>query len=185
MKKIYIIIALISAFAWAAVSCSKASEQNPRDQAFQPVGSEPVTWQDFNTGLKLAKEQKKPVILDFYADWCFWCKKMEAEVFNDAAVAARLKKDFITVRIHTDTNPGETINYKTHVLTKQEFLMMFGVQGLPTVFFLDREGNPITKIPGFVDSKVFNSLLNYVQEGCYEKKIAIQDYMEGKVPCKK
>src|SRR4030042_1462713 len=92
--------------------------------------------ENFNEGLKLATEKRRPVVMDFYADWCGWCRKMEAEVFNDPEVATKLRNDYICIRLHTDRNYNETIKYKNHVLTKQEFTSMLGVQGLPTVVFL-------------------------------------------------
>ncbi len=170
---------------WFAAACTKSTEQEGIEAATPAAEKASVEWRDFNAGLKLAKEQGKPVVMDFYADWCGWCKKMEAEVFTDGEVAEKLKKSYIAVRIHTDTNPGETINYKNHVLTKQEFAMMLGVQGLPTVVFMDRDGNLITKIPGFVNKGMFLSLLGYIKDECYQKKVPFQDYMDGKVPCGK
>jgi thioredoxin-related protein len=184
MKKIHIAIALIIAVAWVAASCRKASEEK-LGEALQPADVVSVTWQDFNTGLKLAKEQNKAIIIDFYADWCGWCKRMEAMVFNDSEVAEKLKKNFICIRIHTDTAEDNNLNYKNHVLTKQEFAAMLGVQGLPTVVFMDKDGNTITTIPGFVDKGVFLPLLGYINEGCYQKQVALQDYIDGKVHCGK
>jgi thioredoxin-related protein len=135
--------------------------------------------------LKLAAEKRKPVVMDFYADWCGWCRKMEAEVFTDREVAAKLRDDFICIRLHTDRNYEETIKYKNHVLNKQEFAAMLGVRGLPTVVFLDREGGLITKIPGYINKSTFLPLLSYIKDECYIKKIPLQDYMDGKSPCNK
>lgn len=168
---------------WLAASCSKSSEQEGAEAAPSAAGKGSVEWRDFNTGIRLAQEQKKPVVMDFYAEWCGWCKKMEADVFEDGEVADRLKKNYITIRIHTDADPGETIRYKSHVLTKQEFLMMLGVQGLPTVVFMDKDGNLITKIPGFINKGMFLALLAYIKDECYQKKVPFQDYMNGSVPC--
>jgi thioredoxin-related protein len=184
MKKISFLVIIITVF-WIFASCSKSSEKENDAKAVTAGGEATVTWHDFNDGLKIAAARKKPVIMDFYADWCGWCRKMETEVFTDKEVAARLSDNYVCVRLHTDRNPGETIKYKNHVLTKQEFAMMLGVQGLPTLVFLDRDGNLITKIPGFINKSMMLPLLSYIKDECYLNKVPFQDYMDGKSPCGK
>ncbi len=184
MKKINILILTITVF-WIFASCSKSSENESEAKTLPAAGSASITWHDFNDGLKLAAASKKPVIMDFYADWCGWCRKMETEVFADREVASRLKENYVCVRLHTDRNPGETIKYKNHTLSKQEFAMMLGVQGLPTLVFLDREGNLITKIPGFVNKSMMLPLLSYIKDECYLNKVPFKEYMDGTSPCGK
>ncbi|MBP7735336.1 MAG: thioredoxin fold domain-containing protein [Spirochaetes bacterium] len=184
MKKITILVVSMAIF-WIFASCSKSSEQENSVKAAPVSGGAAVTWHDFNEGLKLASAKGKPVIMDFYADWCGWCRKMEVEVFADREVAAKLGDNYICVRLHTDRNPGETIKYKNHTLTKQEFAMMLGVQGLPTLVFLDRDGNLITKIPGFINKDMMLPLLSYIKDECYLNKVPFKEYMDGKAPCGK
>lgn len=57
---------------------------------------------DWNEALKCAKEQNKPVLIDFVGHSCKNCKKMYAEVWSDAAVLKRLKDDFIILALYTD-----------------------------------------------------------------------------------
>jgi thioredoxin-related protein len=180
MKKAPVVVIVMTILLFFA-SCSKSSEQE-KTGSLTPGGGV-VTWYNFNDGLKLAQEKRKPIIMDFYADWCGWCRKMETEVFADREVAARLKDNYVCIRIHTDRDQDETIKYKNHVLTKREFSMMVGVQGLPTLVFMDKEGNLITKIPGFMTKDMLLPLLNYIREECYQKKIPFKDYVDGKTPC--
>jgi thioredoxin-related protein len=184
MKKVNRLIILLT-ILWVFMSCTRSSEQENNKQGAAAGGKATVVWYNFNEGLKLATEKRRPVVMDFYADWCGWCRKMEAEVFNDPEVAAKLRNDYICIRLHTDRNYDETIKYKNHVLTKQEFAAMLGVVGLPTVVFLDRGGGLITKIPGYINKSMFLPLLNYIKDECYLKKIPLQDYMDGKSPCDK
>jgi thiol:disulfide interchange protein DsbD len=50
---------------------------------FKPI----KTVADLKTELAAAKANKTPVMLDFYADWCVYCKQMERETFSDPQVA--------------------------------------------------------------------------------------------------
>jgi thioredoxin-related protein len=162
--------------------CSKGSEDSS-------VSAEPSTsksgikWYTFNEGLALAKQNKKQVIVDFYADWCKWCKVMESKTFNDSAVAGELSKNFIPVRIYTDRPDKEKINYRGDKFSSQEFSSALGVEGLPTVVFMDEDGNLITIIPGFVEKNILLPVLGYMNKRCYRQKININDYINGKIPC--
>ncbi len=181
MKKIYFIM-IIAAFLIQVNACAKSSGG---DGATQKGSSIEVTWYGFNEGMKLALAKQKPVVIDFFADWCVWCKKMDTEVFSDPGVAQRLKDEFICIRIYTDKDLDETIRYKKHVLSKPEFSSMVGVQGLPTVVFMDKNADLVTKIPGYIKKDVFLPLLGYISEECYEKKISFNDYKLGKISCAK
>lgn len=52
---------------------------------------------DLNRKLALAKQQNRPLMLDFYADWCTYCKSMEKTTFKSAKVLASLN-NFITLQ---------------------------------------------------------------------------------------
>ncbi len=142
-----------------------------------------VKWESFNSGLSKALKQKKPVIIDFYADWCRWCKVMETETFSNEEVAKILNKDFITIRV--DTEKSESITYKGKTTTSSQFAPMLGIQGLPTVVFMDSDGDLIDKVPGFIKPDIFVGILRYISEGCYKQQISFADYMSKKAACSK
>ncbi len=51
-----------------------------------------ITWLKHETSaLAQARQEKKPVMMDFYADWCAACKKLERETFANSAVADKAK----------------------------------------------------------------------------------------------
>ena len=59
--------------------------------------------ESFNTFLLLAKEQKKPVIIDFVADWCGPCKKMDRELWKSEEFKKLNNYIFIEVDIDVNT----------------------------------------------------------------------------------
>jgi len=178
-KNLMYILVLVSALLFIS-SCSKTD-----DNAFSGDRGESVTWMNFNDGFKKALAEKKPMVIDFYADWCKWCKVMDTETFSDGEVAEKLKSDYVAIRIHTDTQAHERLKFNNHEFSVQEFSSMMGVQGLPTLVFMDRTGKPITQIPGFLKKDVFLPLLNYITEECYTRNVPFDSYMKDDKACQK
>ena len=95
--------------------------------AYEREGIEWIPY-DQNIIAETAKE-KKPLILDFYADWCPPCLAMEKRVFKDPEVL-RLSENLVTMRLDlTRRQPFQ-----------DEVLKQYGVRGVPTVIFLNRAG---------------------------------------------
>ncbi len=143
---------------------------------------ESVKWYGFDDGIKKAREQKKPVLIDFYADWCGWCKVMDKSTFSHPDVMKKLRRDFIAVRI--DVERGGPIHFKDRTFSPKQFAGAMGISGLPTVVFMDKNGELITRIPGNIKPDVFLPLLGYIRQECYRSSVSFQDYMKGKANCK-
>ena len=77
--------------------------------------------------LAKAKEQKKVVLLDFYADWCISCKEMEVNTFANSEVNEQLAK-FVLLQADVTKNSPEN----------QELLKRFGLFGPPGILFFDQ-----------------------------------------------
>ncbi len=137
-----------------------------------------IKWYDFNYGYTAVKNTKKPAVIDFYADWCIWCKTMDKETFANPKVEQKLSRDYIAIRIDVEKN--QTIQYENKTFTAQEFAAYCGVEGLPTLVFMDKEGKLVTRIPGYIKSDIFLSLLDYMKDECYKKKVSFHEYMQQK-----
>ncbi|MEZ8034183.1 protein-disulfide reductase DsbD [Vibrio crassostreae] len=93
-----------------------------------------------------AKKLGKPVMLDFYADWCVACKEFEKYTFHQADVENKLS-DFVLLQADVTRNMPQDI----------ELLKQLQVLGLPTIEFWDGEGNhvPNARVTGFMPADVF------------------------------
>ncbi len=84
--------------------------------------------------LEAAAVAGKKVMIDYYADWCVECLKMEETTFQDPAVRAELRANFATLQVDV-TDPNDE---KRKALKKR-----YGVFGPPAALFFDRQGNQI------------------------------------------
>lgn len=113
--------------------------------------AEIVTAEDpdfFLAALTTAKEEHKPIVLDFSAEWCAPCQKMLRETFPDPRVAGLLE-GFIFLTIDTDEYPA--------------LAQKFGVVGMPDIRILSPEGKEIRQVLGFRDAQAFAEELRATQ----------------------
>jgi thiol:disulfide interchange protein DsbD len=102
--------------------------------------------QELSAELAKAKQAGKPVMLDFYADWCVACKEFEKYTFHDASVEPVLSQ-FVLLQADVTKNQPQDI----------ELLKQMDVLGLPTIEFWDAKGNPVSsaRLTGFVPAEDF------------------------------
>jgi thiol:disulfide interchange protein DsbD len=88
----------------------------------------------------------RPVMLDFYADWCVSCKEMERFTFSDPNIQARLSKALLLKADVTANNDDD-----------RALLKRFQLFGPPGTIFFDASGreSPDVRVVGFQDSSQF------------------------------
>jgi thioredoxin-related protein len=89
--------------------------------------------------------ERQPIVLEFGAAWCGWCRKMEVDTFADEAVEA-LADRFLWVKIDVDEEPELSARYR--------------VQGLPHTFVLNKDNRIIASRPGYIPPEDFVAFLN-------------------------
>ena len=133
------------------------------------VPAEGINWHPFEEAMALAKKQNKKVIVDIYAPWCTWCRKLQREVYTDPAIREYVNKNFVITRLDGE-NKEDTINFKEYSLTPSELAIGFGLQGYPTTVFLDAQNEYITRLPGFADVPEFKKVLSYIGTDAFVDK---------------
>ena len=127
VKKFFGVLLLAVAvwIAWPVISPLVMPRPEPHGLKFERINSV----EELNEKLRAPG---KPVMLDFYADWCVSCKEMEAFTFTDAKVKEKLG-DMLLLQVDV------TANTEQH----KELLKRFSLFGPPGIIFFDTRGAEI------------------------------------------
>ncbi|MFW5928675.1 MAG: thioredoxin family protein [Thermoplasmatota archaeon] len=131
LKKVSIII-IIALLFFSLISVTSTAE------------GEEINWYSYEEGMQKAKEQDKPIFIDFWAEWCSPCQKMEEEVYPDHEVI-ETSSEFINIKVNVDEN--------------QQLAKEYNVKSIPTLLFLNSEGEVITSEVGYMSSsEIINTM---------------------------
>jgi|SRR5659263_58831 len=99
-------------------------------------------------GIKEATNTSKPIFLYFRSETCYWCVKFEEEALSDARITEILNKNFVLVSI--DTFKQKNISANLNVRTT------------PYMIFFSKNGEEISRIPGYLPKEEFLVKLNEI-----------------------
>ena len=136
----------LSGLRLAGASSSPAQSVNPQPVAFERI----KTVADLDLRIASAK---RPVMLDFYADWCVSCKEMERYTFSDPQVQARFAGMLL---LQADVTANDDAD--------QALLRRFSLFGPPGIIFFDARGGELddARTVGFLEADRFLKTLAYV-----------------------
>jgi thiol:disulfide interchange protein DsbD len=131
----------------SASSGQARTEKQLGELKFKVVGSIEALQPFFDE----AKRTSKPLLLDFYADWCISCKEMEIKTFQNAAVAKKMQ-GFILVQADVTRNTAE----------HQALLKQYGLFGPPGILLFNPAGEEQInqRVVGFMPPDRFLLRLN-------------------------
>jgi thioredoxin-related protein len=132
-----------------------------------------ITWNKYDEGLKIAAKNKKPMIIDFYTDWCGFCKKMDKQTYIDPTVAKYINEHFVPVRLNAESK--EALNLPSGQSNGIEIARSFGVRSYPQTWFVQADGTKLGGRPGYLAPEIFIYFLKYYGDGHY-KTLKFEDY---------
>lgn len=186
------------------ISCSESNEQTTAGQAGKRVrqgrqvvqSAAPVMvgastqvrdendwYHDWDAGMAAAREQNRPILVDFYTDWCKWCTVMDEETFSDPAIKQKFAEDWIMIKINAEDKVKQG-TFKGKTMTYRELTQAFGVQGYPSYVFIDNNGEPANIVSGYREKEPFAAILDYFRDEVYKlddesQKKYMESHMSG------
>lgn len=143
-----LLIALGAIYADAQIGGVGAA---PDRQGISPLRLGELTFHTtISDALHAAQSEDKMIYIYGRSQFCGWCKKFEAESFNDERIVALLNENFILLSIDT-VEQGDTA-------------VSLGIRVTPSSVFTTSEGQEIvgTRIPGYTDPDTFYQHLNEI-----------------------
>lgn len=140
MKKLFIAVIGLAVLAAALYGFSSFKGETTN------TNSESLKWgTDLNSALQESRNTDKNVFIDFYADWCPYCKELDEKTFKDTRVQDKLSQNYVAVKINTDDNPELASKYK--------------VYSLPTLVILNSDGQEVKRYNGYISADDLLSML--------------------------
>ena len=165
------LVGLLACSAWLFVPAWARAQDDAS------VAAPGLDWQAFEQAVAQAGQLDKKVIVDVYAAWCPWCRRLQREVYADDAVQEYIRDHFVVTRLDAE-NTEDSLRFRGYTLTPSEMAAGLGAAAFPMTVFLDEDAKYITRLPGFRPPTDFLDVLNYIGSEAF-LDLTYEEYIEG------
>lgn len=150
----------------------------------KPAAKEKIQWLTIEEAAEKMKEDPRPIIIDLYARWCYWCKVMDKQTYKHDKVVEYINKKFYPVKFDAETR--ETIQWKSQdfsfnkdaKMNEFSLYMTNGQLSFPTTVIYTSLNEAPAAIPGFMSPDEIEPVLKYFGEDIYRKK-GFDEYLKN------
>ena len=166
MKKLFLILGLVF---WGTIFSQQAVLPQQPDELHGLV-----KWLSFKEAFDLNKKQPKPFLVDFYTDWCGWCKVMMKTTYSTPDIANYINQWFYPVKFNAETK--DSVEYlgkwyynkgqgkSTHELAIK---LLGGKLSYPSTLFLNNNFQFSLSSAGYLKVKDIEPILIYTLENIF------------------
>jgi len=185
MKKVlFVALAIVAAgLAYAFIPHNNSTNS---DSTSIEKHDDHIHWMTWDEAVEANKKNPKKFFIDFYTDWCGWCKRMDKTTFSDAAVAKYINDNFHPIKF--DAEQKETIMHDGQEFKWQKggrngyhtlaYSLLDGRLGYPSYVYLTPNFERILISPGYKPVPDLQKELKFVFEEHYSSS-SWEDYKKN------
>ena len=136
-----------------------------------------IEWLSFEEAVAKNEKEPRKILIDFYTDWCGWCKRMDKATYENPKIAAYINEHYYAIKF--DAEQSEPITFQGQEFTNRgpqpgrrgkgthdlAISLLNGKMSYPTTLFMTEKLELITPIPGYKDAKAFEPIMRFMIEG--------------------
>jgi thioredoxin-related protein len=92
----------------------------------------------YEKAVRRAQKEHRAIMIDFRAEWCGWCHRLDKTTYRDDRVAEIVAESFVAVKVDTEGSQEE-----------QRIATDYNVRDLPTIIFISPTGTMVHRVDGF------------------------------------
>jgi len=138
--------------------------------------NEKIKWLNMDEVSIKVKDQSKPILIDLYTNWCYWCKVMDKNTYGNSKVIAYINEHFYSAKIDAESKGNVNWKNKTYRYNNNyrindfALFLSHGRASFPTTVIIADENSAPIPIAGYLKPKEIEPILKYFGEGAYKTK---------------
>jgi thioredoxin-related protein len=119
------------------------------------TAADQIKWYSYEEGMALGMSESMKVFINFYADWCNYCKTMDRQTFQDDGIISYLNSHFISIKVDVEREKAVAKKYN--------------INPLPDDWFLSEKGDVIGNKPGYLSAEDLMPILQFIKTESFLK----------------
>ncbi len=124
--------------------------------------------------------QKEYALLIVESKSCIYCKQMRKDMREDQKLKEAIKSVDVFFILYEDLSLVKTnINGKEKLISQRELAQTLNALSFPYLIFLNKKGEIVLRIPGYIEPQTMVCVIDYVNEGAYQQ-YKVEEYIKMK-----